>query len=104
MTKSRHSSRKANPLSDGFSDIAIQAGQFDTRGAVAAVCCAFHSTLPGADPSRRLRPVIAIQTPVLHRFGEVLGADVRGMIEVGDEIGDLEDAVVGAGGEATQAE
>jgi hypothetical protein len=45
-------------------------------------------------------PVVPIQTPVLHRFGEVFGSDGGGFIQVGDGAGDFENAVVGAGGEA----
>jgi hypothetical protein len=43
-----------------------------------------------------LRPVIAIQTPIVNGFGEMFGGDGGGMIEVGDGTGDLQDAVVGA--------
>jgi hypothetical protein len=53
---------------------------------------------------RRSGPVIAVEAAVLDGFGEVLGGDVGGMIEVGDGAGDFEDAVVGAGGEAHAAD
>ena len=45
-------------------------------------------------------PVIAVEAAVLDGFGEVLGGDGGGFIEVGDGAGNFEDAVVGAGGEA----
>ena len=52
----------------------------------------------------RSTPVIAIQRAVLDGFGEVLGGDGGGLVEVGDGAGDFEDAVVGAGGEAHAAD
>src|ERR1017187_9097692 len=45
-------------------------------------------------------PVIAVEAAVLDGFGEVLGGDGGGFIEVGDGAGNFEDAVVGPGGEA----
>jgi hypothetical protein len=49
-------------------------------------------------------PVITVEAAVLDGFGEVLGSDGGGLIEVGDGAGDFEDAVVGAGGEAHAAD
>ena len=40
-----------------------------------------------------------VQGPVLHGFGDVRGLDIFGGGEIGDGAGDLEHAVVGAGGE-----
>ena len=62
------------------------------------------TALPALAGRLTLRPIIAIQTAILDGFGEVLGGDGGGMIEVGDGAGDLEDAVVGAGGEAHAAD
>ena len=50
------------------------------------------------------RPVIAVEAAVLNGFGEVLGGDGGGLIEIGDGSGDFEHAVVGAGGEAHAAD
>ena len=49
-------------------------------------------------------PIRAVEAAVLDCFGEVFGADVVGVIQVGDGAGDLEDAVVGAGAEAHAAD
>lgn len=38
--------------------------------------------------------------PILYCFGEVFGEDMVGGFEVGDGSGELDEAVVGAGGEA----
>jgi hypothetical protein len=42
-------------------------------------------------------PQIPIQSAVLDRLGEVLGADRGRFREIGDRAGDFQDAVVGAG-------
>ena len=63
------------------------------------LCLPFDPSWSGPVPAV-LRPVIPIQTPVLDRFGEVLGGDRGGLIEICHRAGDLEDAIVGARGEA----
>jgi len=45
-------------------------------------------------------PQFAIQRAVLDRLRHVRGRDVRVAAEIGDGAGDLEEAIVGAGGEA----
>ena len=42
----------------------------------------------------RLLPIVAIETSILHGFGEMFGADVVALIEVGDRAGDFQNAVV----------
>src|ERR1035438_7382189 len=49
-------------------------------------------------------PVITVEAAVLDSFGEVLGGDGGGFVEIGDGAGDFEDAVMGAGGEAHTAD
>ena len=43
---------------------------------------------------QRLRPVISIQSPVLHCFGQVFGRDANKGVQVRDGARDLQDAVV----------
>ena len=50
------------------------------------------------------RPVVAIQTPILHGFGDVLGADVRRAAKVGDRARGFQDAIVRARREAHAAD
>src|ERR1700679_4176156 len=45
-----------------------------------------------------LRPVAAIESAVLDGFREVRDGEISGAFKVGDGAGDLEDAVVSAGG------
>ena len=47
--------------------------------------------------SETSRPIIPIQTPILHRLRQVFGADYLGMIEIGDGARDFQNTVVGAG-------
>ena len=42
-------------------------------------------------------PVAAGEAAVWHGFGEVLGEDAIGLIEIGNSGGDFEEPVVGAG-------
>src|SRR5438876_4863844 len=51
---------------------------------------------------KMLRPVAAVERPVLDGFGDVRGADGLGALEVGDGARDFQNAVVGAGAQ-TQA-
>src|SRR5205823_1088456 len=51
---------------------------------------------------KMLRPVAAVERPVLDGFGDVRGADGLGALEVGDGTRDFQNAVVGAGAQ-TQA-
>ena len=44
-------------------------------------------------------PVFPVQASVLDGLGDVLGADVALVVEVGDRAGQFEDAVVGPGGQ-----
>src|SRR5580658_4547667 len=46
------------------------------------------------------RPVRAVKTAILYRFGNVFRLEARGVFEVGDGAGYFQDAVVGAGAEA----
>ena len=46
----------------------------------------------------QLHPKIPVQRPVLNRLKEVLLFQIRFAVEIGEGSGDLEDAVVGAGG------
>ena len=48
-------------------------------------------------PERALSPVAAVEAVVLDGFGEVLGEDAVGIVEVGDGAGDFEETVVGTG-------
>ncbi len=50
--------------------------------------------------AEKLGPVGAIQASVLDGFGDVFGFDVRGVFDVGDGTGNLQDAVVSAGAES----
>ena len=45
-------------------------------------------------------PIIPIQIPEIYRLAQMPDFDVGAAVEVGDGAGHLEDAVVGAGGEA----
>src|SRR5579885_70092 len=49
---------------------------------------------------KSLCPVVPVERPILDGLRDVRGGDGFGAIEVGDRAGDLENAVVGAGGEA----
>ena len=53
-----------------------------------------------APRSAGLAPIVAVEGAIVDGFGEVFGGDGRGGGKVGDGAGDLEDAVVAAGGEA----
>ena len=65
------------------------------------------STLPGFSQAHvneeqilavmALGPVGAVQTPVLHRLGEVLGRHCVRLVHIGDGASQLEDAIVGPG-------
>jgi hypothetical protein len=46
----------------------------------------------------------AVNGAVLDGFGDVLGLEVGGVVEVGDGAGDFEDAIGGAGGESEFAD
>lgn len=54
-------------------------------------------TRPGEDS---VAPALAVEAAVLNGLGDVLRADAGLAVEVGDGAGELDDAVVGAGGEA----
>jgi len=61
---------------------------------------------PGRRPGRKepgLRPVIPIETAILHGLGDVLGGDALGAGHVGDGAGDFENAVVRPGRQAHAA-
>lgn len=79
--------------------------------AEAADGCALRAHLPALGLSlgssiatveflSKLRPVGAVQAPVLNRFGDVLGLQACRVFQVGYGAGDFQDAVVGA---STQA-
>jgi len=44
-----------------------------------------------------LRPVTAVQRPVLDRLGDMFDGDRLGRIKIGDRTGHLQNAIVGAG-------
>ena len=46
-----------------------------------------------------LSPVASIEASIADGLGDVVGLDVRGVVEVGDGAGDFQDAAIGAGGE-----
>ena len=43
-------------------------------------------------------PIVPVQIPEINRLAQMPDFDVRAAVEVGDGAGDLQDAVVGAGG------
>ena len=49
------------------------------------------------------RSCLSVESPVADGFGDVVGADVVGVFEVGDGAGDFADFVVGAGAEGELA-
>ena len=67
--------------------------QFPARGRACARCAAPVT-------ARVLSPVLPIQRAVLHGFGDVPGGDLLRALQVGDGAGDLQDAGVGAVGQA----
>jgi hypothetical protein len=44
-------------------------------------------------------PILLVERPVLHRFGDVFGLDLLAPAEVGVGAADLQDAIMGAGDE-----
>jgi hypothetical protein len=48
---------------------------------------------PSAATNCTSLPIIPIQTPVLHRFGEMFRSDALGMVQIRDGAGDLQQAL-----------
>ena len=46
-----------------------------------------------------LCPVASVEASIADGLGDVVGLDVRGVVEVGDGAGDFQDAAIGTGGE-----